>query len=61
MYIHNLADDLAIVSARYNRFKSNESVLEEISAIYTLLKDDGLGWKIVAIITHDADKLIGKK
>ena len=56
--IHVLADNVALVSARYKRFKSNNQVLEEIAATYTLIREVELGWRIAVTIIHDADKLV---
>ena len=58
LYIHRLADDIAIVSASYKRFNTDGSVLEAIAATYTLRKDAKSAWGIVAIISHEVDKVI---
>ena len=58
--INVLADDIALVSARYKRFKSDKQVLEEIAATYTLVKRAELGWGIAVTIVHDADKIVGR-
>lgn len=58
LHEHRLADDLALVSARYHRQRADGSVLEEIAASYTLHRDAERGWGIVQIITHDPSRLI---
>lgn len=60
VHVHSLSDEIVIVSARYHRFKSDDTILEEISATYTLCKNTDSTWKIVTIIGHDVDSLIRK-
>lgn len=60
MHVHILADDVATVSGRYNRLKSDGSLLEKIAATYTLFKVPDLGWRIVLLVIHDIDKIIRK-
>ena len=58
IHVHELADDIALVSARYHRLRADGSVLEEIAASYTLFHEAESGWGIVAIITHDPARVI---
>ncbi|WNC71000.1 hypothetical protein RGQ13_12785 [Thalassotalea psychrophila] len=60
LYIHSLSEKIAIVSASYIRFKSDDTALEEIAATYTIFNDSELGCGIVTIIAHELDKVIGK-
>lgn len=58
IHVHELADDIALVSARYHRLKADDRLLEEIAASYTLYREADSGWGIVAIVTHDPDRVI---
>ena len=58
IHVHELAEDIALVSARYHRLRADDSVLEEIAASYTLCRESEGDWGIVAIITHDPSRII---
>jgi len=58
LHIHKLTQESAIVSATYNRLKTDGSILEKIAATYNLFKENGDTWKVLMTTTHGIDGLI---
>jgi ketosteroid isomerase-like protein len=57
IYVHNLANNLALASGRATRYKTDGSVLEHIGATYLMRKVGGL-WKLSVLTAHDPDAII---
>ncbi|MEH6345681.1 MAG: hypothetical protein V7785_11385 [Bermanella sp.] len=55
MHTHNLNKNTALVTAEFTRIKNDASILEEISATYTLHRNQEGDWKIAVIIVHDTE------
>lgn len=55
MHTQHLNKSTALVTAEFTRIKNDGSILEVISATYTLHSIQEGNWKIAAIIVHDTE------
>jgi ketosteroid isomerase-like protein len=53
--VKQVADDLALVTARGDRYKSDGELLERLSALYTVRKVDGT-WRIASALMCDPER-----
>ena len=53
--VHALTEDLALVNARGERWKRDGELLERISALYTMRKQDG-SWRIASATMYDPER-----
>lgn len=58
IYVSELAKGVAIVSARFERYKNNEELLEEVGATYSLFEDKENGWRIISVMSHPAENIL---
>jgi len=57
LQIKSLAEDLALVNVRAERFKRDGELLEQISALYTMRKAEGT-WRIASATMYDSDRVL---
>ena len=58
VHVKQVADDLALVNARGERYKSDGKLLERLSALYTMRKSEDGTWRITSAMMYDPERTL---
>ncbi len=59
-HIHQLTENTALISASFSRLDTEDAILEQLGATYTVI-DNGSGYKIAVLVAHDTHTVVARQ